>query len=244
MRPYFISIILTLSILTPGSTLADTIKWEGRELYTKNVHASVVKYNDEDVLKVERDLGALPFDADRLGDTVDEPTYVRLKDFECSDCAFEVKVLARIQSPSPFAAAKGFIGVTFRINESDTAFDSIYLRPNAGRSDNQVYRNHTVQYFAYPDFKFNRLRKENPDMYETYADIGLNEWITMRVHVIGERAELYLNDAKHPSFIVSNMKGTTTSGGIGLFVDIGTEGYFKDLKIISLSDPQQGKGRK
>jgi hypothetical protein len=28
------------------------------------------------------------------------------------------------------------------------------------------------------------------------------------------------------------MKGKTTHGSIGLWVDIGTEGYFKDLKIM------------
>lgn len=60
----------------------------------------------------------------------------------------------------------------------------------------------------------------------------------MRIHVAGERAELYLNDSKYPSFIVNKMKGTSSSGTIGLFVDIGTEGYFKDFKIISTTHPR------
>jgi hypothetical protein len=55
--------------------------------------------------------------------------------------------------------------------------------------------------------------------FETYADIGLDEWITMRVHVAGEKAELYLNDAKYPSFIVNKMKGTSKSGKIGMYFD-------------------------
>jgi hypothetical protein len=33
------------------------------------------------------------------------------------------------------------------------------------------------------------------------------------------------------------MKGTSSVGTIGLYVDIGTEGYFKDLKIISSINP-------
>ena len=36
-----------------------------------------------------------------------------------------------------------------------------------------------VQYFAYPDWKFDRLREEFPDgRYEAGADIGPDEWIT------------------------------------------------------------------
>jgi hypothetical protein len=103
-------------------------------------------------------------------------------------------------------------------------------------------RNHAVQYFAYPGFKFADLREEAPGLYETYADIGLEEWITMRVHVSGEQAELYLNDAKYPSFIVNKMKGTSKSGTIGLNVDIGTEGYFKDFRIISWIHPGRAGG--
>jgi hypothetical protein len=104
-------------------------------------------------------------------------------------------------------------------------------------------RNHAVQYFAFPGWKFADLRKEAPGLYETYADIGLDEWITMRVHVTGERAELYLNDARYPSFIVNKMKGTSRAGTIGLYVDVGTEGYFKDLRIISSILAAQGGAR-
>ena len=37
-------------------------------------------------------------------------------------------------------------------------------------------------------------RKENPEMYESYADMGLNEWITMKIIVKGNQAKLYLNN--------------------------------------------------
>src|SRR5690606_4643826 len=102
---------------------------------------------------------------------------------------------------SPFAGSQGFIGVYFRAAEDDSAFDSIYLRPNAGRSDNQRVRNHTVQYFAYPDHKFDKLREMAPGLYETWADVGMDEWITLRVHVKGDTAKAFINDAKYPSFI-------------------------------------------
>jgi hypothetical protein len=46
-------------------------------------------------------------------------------------------MLSQIQNPSPFKGAQGFIGIAFRIANNDTAYESIYLRPKVGRSDNQ-----------------------------------------------------------------------------------------------------------
>lgn len=224
--------MLVLSVFYVN-TQAQSLKWNGQEFESVNVKAALVQLGGEEVLKVERNLDALPFDLKKLGSTVDEPTYVKLKNVNIDNGSVEVKVLSRIQNPSPFEAARGFIGLAYRINEDDTAFESIYLRPSNGRAENQFMRNHTVQYFAYPDYKFDRLREESSGEYETYADIGLDEWITMRIEFEGEKATLYLNDQIYPSFIVSEMKGKTASGTIGLWVDIGTEGYFKDLKINS-----------
>lgn len=213
---------------------AQTIKWEGKEFEISNVKASVTTLKGEKVLKVERDLKKLPFDVKNLAATVDEPTFVKLKGLNLDSGIIEVKVLSRIQNPSPFEQAQGFIGLAFRVNEDNTAYESIYLRPKAGRSDNQFARNHTVQYYAYPDYKFDRLRREEfKGQYETYADVGLDEWITVRIEYAGKKATLYLNNQKYPSFIVKELKGNTIAGSIGLWVDIGTEGYFKDLKVIT-----------
>lgn len=182
-------------------------------------------------MKIERDLKALPFDVNRLESTVDEPTYAKLTNFDFKDGTIEVKMLSQIQNPSPFESAQGFIGVAFRIAENDSAFESIYLRPKVGRSDNQMFRNHTVQYYSYPHFKFDTLRREAPGKYETTAPVNINEWITMRIEVNGEKVYMYINDAKYSTFVVDKMKGNTSHGSIALWVDIGTIGYFKDLKI-------------
>jgi len=220
---------------------ADDIEWEGRKFEARNVTAEVVTLDGEKVLRVERDLDALEFDIDNLTETVDEPTYVRLKDYVVADGIFEVKVLARVKQPTPFSSSQGFIGMAFRVAEDDSAFESIYLRPNTGRSASQFARNHTVQYFAYPDFKFNRLRDEAPGLYETWADIGMDEWITMRIHVEGRQTVMHLNDARYPSFIVGELKGGSAAGSVGFFVDIGTVGYFKDFKVISERHPETNR---
>lgn len=227
------SIVLWLNLCAFAS-LAQGLTLQGQKFELKNVTGSMTELNGEKVMKIERDLNALPFDVNRLGATVDEPTYARLLNFDFEDGIIEVKMLSQIQNPSPFQSAQGFIGLAFRINENDTAFESIYLRPKVGRSDNQLFRNKTVQYYAYPEYKFDRLRKEASGRYETTAPVDINEWITMRIEVKGQKAYMYINNAPYSTFVVDKLLGKTTHGSIGLWVDIGTIGYFKDLKIMKL----------
>lgn len=162
---------------------------------------------------------------------VDEPTYARLIGSNFKNGIIEVQVFSRLLENAP-DYSRGFIGVAFRADEQNSRFEGIYIRPTNGRCDNQNRRNSSTQYFSYPDYKFDRLRSEAPGRYESYADMGLNEWIVLRIEVDGDRALLFLNGGPHPVLIVNDLKhGPDTSGGIGLWVDIGTEGFFRDLRI-------------
>ena len=60
----------------------------------------------------------------------------------------------------------------------------------------------------------------------------MNKWITISIEVKDAQAKLFLDNNKQPSLIVNDLKhGATSSGSVALWVEIGTEGYFKDLKI-------------
>ena len=164
---------------------------------------------------------------------VDEPTFARLIGSDFKNGIIEVTVLSRLLEDAP-DFARGFIGVAFRIDETNSKFEGIYIRPTNGRADDQLRRNRSTQYFSYPDFKFDRLRSESAGMYESYADMGLNEWIKMRIEVRGQKAKLYLNENSQPALIVNDLKhGADCSGAIGLWVDIGTDGFFTDLRITT-----------
>ena len=226
---------LLIKFVFVSSVFAQTKLTLGKQVFElHNVSGSIIKFQGEPVLKIERDLNSLPFDPNRLEATVDEKHYAKLvglNDFE--NGTIEIKMYSQIQDPSPFAGAAGFIGLYYRIAANDSAFESIYLRPKAGRAPNQMHRNHAVQYFSYPDAKFETLRKNYPPgSYEGSAPVALKEWITMRIEVNGETAEMFINNMKYSSFIVDKMLGKVKKGGVGLYVDIATVGYFKDLKII------------
>jgi hypothetical protein len=197
-----------------------------------NVKGEVTAFQGKKVLKIERDLNAIPFDSNNVEKTVDEPHYARLAnldDFE--NGTIEVELYSQLKQPAPYSGIAGFIGLFFRAKEDDSVFEAIYLRPKVGRSSNQRFRNHTVQYISYPHFKFDTLRKIAPFRYESSAPVALNEWIRMRIEVNGETAEMFINDMKYSSFIVDKLLGNNKIGGIGLYVDIGTVGYFRNLKV-------------
>lgn len=162
---------------------------------------------------------------------IDEPTYAKVKELSFQNGSIEVDVYSKLLPDAP-DYARGFIGVAFRIKEDDTEYESIYIRPTNGRCDDQVRRNHSVQYYAYPNHKFNTLRVTSPEKYESYADMGLEEWIRMKIVVNGTKAELYLNHSIYPVLVVNDLKNGIRSGSIALWSEVGTDAYFKNLKII------------
>lgn len=207
---------------------ASAIKLNSATLTGVNVEYSQEKIDGVEAVRVIKSMKVKEFD---------EPTFVLIPDVVFKDGTIEVKVLSRLLPDAP-DFARGFIGVAFRINRDNSAFESIYIRPTNGRTDNVNRRQNATQYFAYPDFKFDRLRKEAPGKYESPADIGLDEWIQLKIVVKGKMAELFINNAATPVLTVNDLKYSNTSGAIGLWVDIGTEGYFSDLRVTPLKDEE------
>ena len=111
---------------------------QNQEFELHNVTGEIVTFQGKKALKIERDLTAISFDSTRVEATVDEPHYARLlglEDFE--NGTIEVKMYSQLKVPAPYSGIAGFIGLFFRVQEDDSAFESIYVRPKVGRSDYQ-----------------------------------------------------------------------------------------------------------
>jgi hypothetical protein len=215
-------LIFSITTCLSISLMAQNIKLSKKNIEATQVHLSYVNMEGQEVIKVE---------ADTTIRGTDEATIVKIKDLDFKNGTIEVKILSRLMKNAP-AFARGFIGLAFRIGDKNEKFESIYIRPTNGRADDQIRRNHSIQYFAFPDYRFDKLRKTDPEKYESYSDMGLNEWITMRIEVDGQKAKLFLNNNKQASLVVNDLKlGENNAGNIGLWVGNWTEGYFKDLKV-------------
>src|SRR5262245_58240901 len=138
-------------------------------------------------------------------------SYAVIKDVLFRDGTIEVD-LAGQPAAGADAAARGFIGVAFRM-QSDGSYEYIYLRPTNGRADDQVRRNHSTQYSAYPDFDFARSRQEAPEKYESYVDLEPGVWTHYRIDVEGRKARLYVHGAEPPCLIGHDLKLDPREGG-------------------------------
>lgn len=126
---------------------------------------------------------------------------------------------------------RGFIGLAFRVTPNAERFEYIYLRPDNGRVNDQVRRNHSTQYSAHPDFPFSRMRKEFPEKYESYVDLEYGAWTRMRIDVEGTTARLFVHEAPQPALVVTDLKLGDSSGGVALWIGSGTEGFFSNLRV-------------
>lgn len=148
-------------------------------------------------------------------------------DFE--DGTIEVD-LAGLPRAGAMEAARGFIGVAFRLQDA-THYECFYIRPTNGRADDQLRRNHSTQYTSEPEFTWDRLRKESPGVYESYTDMAPGEWTKLKIVVSGARAQLFLNGASQPCLIVNDLKHGKSRGKIALWVGADTEAYFSNLVV-------------
>jgi hypothetical protein len=146
------------------------------------------------------------------------------------DGTIEVEVAG---TPRPGAAPdmRGFIGVMFRVQSHGERTENFYLRPTNGRAEDQLRRNHAVQYEAAPDFPWYRLRKESPGVYESYVDLEAGAWTRMKIVVSGAKARLYVNGADQPCLIVNDLKLGESHGQIALWAHVATDAYFSNLTV-------------
>jgi hypothetical protein len=126
---------------------------------------------------------------------------------------------------------RGFVGVAFRVQPRGVRYCNLFLRPANGRSDDQLRRNHSVQYQALPDFPWNRLRKESPGVYESYVDLEVGVWTKLKVVVSGNKARLYVNDGDQPCLVVNDLKADKTGGAVALWAHPTTDAYFSRLVV-------------
>jgi hypothetical protein len=152
-----------------------------------------------------------------------------LKDTDFHNGTLEVDIAAA-PSPGAMEGARGFAGLAFRIKERGN-YEAFYIRPTNGRADDQLRRNHSTQYVSEPEWTWQRLRTEAPGVYESYVDLVPGEWTHLKVVVAGLRGELYVNGAAQPCLIVKDLKKGDRRGSLALWIGIGTDAYFADLKV-------------
>jgi len=157
-------------------------------------------------------------------------TYAVVNALDLQDGRIELDLAGRPGAGAD-AGARGFVGVAFRMRADESAFECFYLRPTNGRADDQLRRNHATQYISFPDFPWERLRRETPGVYESYVDLVPSAWTHVRIDVRDRRAALYVHRAPQPVLIVNDLKLAPAAGRVALWIGPGTEAWFRDLAV-------------
>lgn len=218
---FFLWLTLTSLITNAQATKLTFSLKDTTNLYANNVTIQPELFKNKKSVKV----------VDINADNDTELRIVKLSDTLFHNGTIEVE-LAGEPMKNSFEGARGFVGVAFRIDKLISKFECIYLRPSNGRADDQIRRNHSVQYISYPDFPWYKLREEFPKKYETYVDLEVGKWTKVKIEVQGNIAKLFVHGATQPTLIVSDLKhGENLIGGIGLWIGPGTEAHFRNLVI-------------
>jgi len=158
-------------------------------------------------------------------------TMAIIKDYTFENGVIEIDVAGTTLSTAS-VTARGFIGLAFRTRMADSVrYECFYIRPTNGRAEDQLRRNHSVQYISHPKYTWFKLRDENPGVYESYTDLVEGEWTHLKIEVKDDKARLYVNGASQPCLIVQDLKYGKSTGAIALWVGPGTDGYFTNLQV-------------
>jgi len=112
---------------------------------------------------------------------------VKASDFKDATIETDVVGLPREGAPQ---TTRGFVGIAFHVQDHGSRYESIYLRMLNARADDQLQRNHSTQYVSQPAFTWQRLREENPGVYESCVDIDPGAWTRIKIVVAGTKARL------------------------------------------------------
>jgi len=125
---------------------------------------------------------------------------------------------------------RSFLGVAFNVADEKT-FEAIYFRPFNFKADGE-FKNRAVQYIAWPDNTWEKLRKSQSGKFEgpisPLPDPDM--WFHARIEVGDKQVRVYVNQAKEPCLTVDRLTESGKPRQVGLFVD-SADGLYANLKI-------------
>lgn len=198
-----------------------------KQVIAKNVVIEPVTFLGRRALKVE------------LTDEIQKmpggnPTGYALLPVEFKNGTIEVDIAGATNGKGP-SEVRAFAGIAFHVSSGPDKYEAIYLRMSNGRleqptpSEPRVSR--AIQYVAHPDFHFDISRKNFPGKFESGANIASGSWIRLRLDIDGNVLNAFINDEKHASLTVADLRLADATGKVGLWVGNGTAGYFANARV-------------
>jgi hypothetical protein len=130
---------------------------------------------------------------------------------------------------------RSFVGIAFHAQDN-RVFDAVYLRPFNFQNTEQERRSHSIQYIALPEYDWNKLRNSHPGKYEFAIapppDPG--SWVKLKLVIKDKNLAAFVNGSNLPALTVE-LLNDRLKGKVALWVGNGSDGWFRNLKIVSES---------
>jgi len=129
------------------------------------------------------------------------------------------------------AQGQSFVGIAFHGLDNKT-FDAVYFRPFNFKNPDR--NSHSIQYISMPDNDWSLLRNTFPGKYENTLNPvpDPDNWFHVKIVVNYPEVKVYVNDSEKPSFEIE-LISTRKNGKIGVWVGNGSEGWFKNFRIVA-----------
>jgi len=148
-----------------------------------------------------------------------------LEDIEFDTGTIEIDLLGE-NNPG-----KSFIGIAFNIQNDDT-FEAVYFRPFNFVAEEQIRKDHMVQYIYHPEFTWRKLREERTSEFENEISgpPDPDDWFKAIIKITDHKVEVYVNESSEPVLSVDRLT-SAKSNKIGIWTGYGSSGRFRNLLL-------------
>src|SRR6266498_4168851 len=130
---------------------------------------------------------------------------------------------------------RSFVGIAFH-GQDNRAFDAVYLRTFNFQASEQERRSHSIQYISRPGHDWSELKKSHPGKYEFAITPAPDpdSWVKLKLVVKGKNVSAFVNGSDVPALRVE-LLNDRLKGKVGLWVGNGSDGWFRNLKVVRAS---------
>ncbi len=126
---------------------------------------------------------------------------------------------------------RSFIGLAFNI-QNDSTYEAIYFRPFNFQADEQIKREHSVQYISHPKNTWRYLRTNFEGQYEAEytRKPSPDEWFSISISIDSENVTVYDEESNTELLRVVRLE-KQMSDRIGLWTGNNSKGEFRKLMV-------------
>lgn len=147
-----------------------------------------------------------------------------------NDLEFESGSL-RLEIKGEDVQGKSFVGIAFNV-QNDSTYEAVYFRPFNFRSQEQIRREHAMQYIYHPKNTWYYLRENFEGKYEAEfpRQPEPNDWFEVVINIDPDRVFVYDVNTQQELLRVDRLS-EQVSNKVALWTGHDSKGWFRNLRV-------------